>query len=763
MKNNGADSGKNAATDAQAGALPLSDFSLNTSTLNITQTTSPAAPRMAAANAPVTITQVIDNIGKTGTVTHNSTIDDPRPMFLGRAGANQLVTLYDHLGDALGSAYADAAGHWRIQPEFDLPEGPQGITAETATRWSTGFQFIYKPAADFPLEITFVEDHVGDYAKIYNSSHQPKMVDDPRAPISGRAGAGELVTVYANTQAGKVLIGSAVANEEGRWTVTPLADLSNGHQQLVAETASKHSKGFTLNVNAPQPAAVQEVQDVQEAASQISSLARAAADNTPVTITQVFDNVGKTGVAGNRDNIDDPRPAFSGRAGAYQLVTLYNMAYEAIGSAFADQHGQWTIKPEVDLVKGLESYTAETATQWSNGIWLNYIPAADALLAITQVDDGTGGFNNSDTFKISGDARPTISGVAGVGEIVNVYANSQAGKMLIGSAVAGHDGRWVLTPEVDIANGHVQLVAETASKKSAGFTMSVDAPEAPEAGNLLIINDYALDDVGGINFIGNAAAAESYSGAERTNDTRPLFDGSAAPGQLVTLYSDNVVLGSVIAGDDGWWELEITTPLRQGVVHHVVAKTDTHTSNDFVINVDNPGYAAVNINRSYDNVNRQGAISQGKETDDARPTFSGTAGANEVVTLYSGDQILGSTVANGSGSWTLEITESLDNGINQVRAMTEHNTSNAVNIYVQAEAPAFSRSMARGYEVESDPLLVASNETLFGHGAEVAAGDSTLALNADDLLLSSESGVQVKVGIVGNPLSLEEELNTFTV
>lgn len=760
MKNNGADSGKKAETDAQAGALPLSDFSLNTSTLNITQTTSPAAPRMATANAPVTITQVIDNIGKTGTVTHNSTIDDPRPMFLGRAGANQLVTLYDHLGEALGSAYADAAGHWRIQPEFDLPEGPQGITAETATRWSAGFQFNYKPAADFPLEITFVEDHVGDYAKHYNSIHQLKMVDDPRPPVSGRAGVGELVTVYANTQAGKVLIGSAVADEEGRWTVTPLADMSNGHQQLVAETASKQSAGFTLVVNVPQPAPVQ---DEQPADNTPTLMARSApAADAPVSITQVFDNVGKTGAAGNRDNIDDPRPVFSGRAGANQLVTLYNVAYEAIGSAVADRHGNWTIQPDVDLVKGLESYTAETATQWSTGIWLNYIPAADAVLAITQVDDGTGGFNNSDTFKISGAARPTISGVAGVGEIVNVYANSQAGKMLIGSAVAGHDGRWILTPEVDIANGHVQLVAETASKQSAGFTLAVNAPEAAEENNLLIINDYAWDDVSRPGFIGNAGAAESYSGADRTDDTRPTFDGSAAPGERVTLYSGDVVLGSVIADNDGWWELEITTPLRQGVVHNVVAKTETHTSNEFVINIDNPGYAAVNISRAFDNVNKQGAISQGKETDDARPTFSGTAGANEVVTLYSGDQVLGSTLANSNGSWTLEIDESLDNGTHLVRAMTEHNTSNAVNINVQAPEPTFSRSLARGFDMVDDSLLVAGDTPLFDETIDAESADLPLALNTVDWLVSSENGVMANLGAASDSLKVEEEMNTLT-
>lgn len=489
---------------------------------------------------------------------------------------------------------------------------------------------------------------------------------------------------------------------------------------------------------------------------------RAATANTPVTITQVIDNVGKTGVAGNRDNIDDPRPTFSGRAGAHQLVTLYNMAYEAIGSAVADRHGNWTIQPEVDLVKGLESYTAETATQWSTGIWLNYIPATDAVLAITQVDDGTGGFNNSDAFKISGDARPTISGVAGVGEIVNLYANSQAGKMLIGSAVAGHDGRWILTPEVDIANGHVQLVAETASKQSAGFTLTVNAPEAPEESNLLTINDYAWDDVGRPGFIGNAGAAESYSGAERTDDTRPTFDGSAAPGERVTLYSGDVVLGSVIADKDGWWELEITTPLRQGVVHNVVAKTDTHTSNEFVINIDNPDYTAVNISRAFDNVNKQGAISQGKETDDARPTFSGTAGANEVVTLYSGDNILGSTVANSNGSWTLEIDESLDNGTHLVRAMTEHNTSNAVNINVQAPEPTFSRSIARGYEMENDSLLIAGSEPLFDAIIEMESADLPLSLNGDDLLVNSESGAMVNVSAISDSLKREEDLNSFT-
>lgn len=60
-----------------------------------------------------------------------------------------------------------------------------------------------------------------------------------------------------------------------------------------------------------------------------------------------------------------------------------------------------------------------------------------------------------------------------------------------------------------------------------------------------------------------------------------------------------------------------------------------------------------------DNVgNPQGridAIADGGATNDATPTFVGTATAGATVTIYEGVNVVATTIANASGHWSVEL------------------------------------------------------------------------------------------------------------
>lgn len=425
--------------------------------------------------------------------------------------------------------------------------------------------------------------------------------DDARPVFSGRGPVGEIITLYRGEQ----ILGSVRADGFGRWEMEITEDLQSGSNPVVARSDSQQSNMFNVIVALPA--------------------------DVPLTINHAKDNHGQYKTVINNGTTDDTRPTFSGYAGVGETVTLY-IGEEVIGSVQADRYGNWNLEKSDELLIGDYTVTAKTATQQSNSFTFTVESAADQPIAISSayvLIDGSYKAYLTSGKGYTGETRPTFTGTAGIGEIVVL----SDGNTILGSTTTGLDGVWSLEITSDLTSGINNVTAKTATQQSNTFVINVElAADKP------VTIEYAYDNVGLQQYI------YDYSRGT-TDDTRPTFYGTAGAKQLVTLYSGSVVLGSVQAGSDGKWSLEITEDLRSGR-NNIIAKTETRESSAFKVYVETPADMPEAILSAWDNFDVNKTFYSGSWTDNVRPTFTGIAGINMLVTLYKGDIPLGSVRAD---------------------------------------------------------------------------------------------------------------------
>jgi hypothetical protein len=161
---------------------------------------------------------------------------------------------------------------------------------------------------------------------------------------------------------------------------------------------------------------------------------------------------------------------------------------------------------------------------------------------------------------------------------------------------------------------------------------------------------------------GLALAAGSDTGAQdgqQTTDTTPTITGTAQAGVTVTLYGPDgtTVLGSAVAGGDGAWS--VTSTLLGEGSHALIARSSdaggntSGPSSSLVVTIDTaaPGAPSGLALGSDSDTGVAGDL----RTADVTPTLTGTAEAGATVRLYDtdGTTLLGTTTADGSGSWSV--------------------------------------------------------------------------------------------------------------
>ena len=152
----------------------------------------------------------------------------------------------------------------------------------------------------------------------------------------------------------------------------------------------------------------------------------------------------------------------------------------------------------------------------------------------------------------------------------------------------------------------------------------------------------------------------TVSSGGTTDDPTLTFTGTAAAGSTVTLYDTDgtTVLGTGTATGGTW---TITTSALSQATHSVTAKATDAAGNQgpastaYAVTVDTTAPGTPTITSATDDVGPvTGTVSSGGSTDDATPTFTGTAEAGSTVTLYDtdGTTVLGTGTATG-GTWTI--------------------------------------------------------------------------------------------------------------
>ncbi|MDM0077513.1 Ig-like domain-containing protein [Variovorax sp. J2P1-59] len=206
--------------------------------------------------------EVEDNVGTVkGPIEPNESTDDKQPEFKGVGTPGDLITIYE--GDKpLGSAIVNEKGEWSVTPTEELPEGkheveitvtdPAGNESERSDKFPFEVDLTAPDAPDFKE----VED---DKPAIIGPIESGESTNDKQPEFKGEGTPGDLITVYE----GDKPLGSAVVNEQGKWSVIP-EELPDGeHSVEVTATdpvgnESERSEPFEFTVDTKAPGAMDE-------------------------------------------------------------------------------------------------------------------------------------------------------------------------------------------------------------------------------------------------------------------------------------------------------------------------------------------------------------------------------------------------------------------------------------------------------------------------------------------------------------------------
>ncbi|WP_121412006.1 Ig-like domain-containing protein [Pseudomonas aeruginosa] len=560
----------------------------------------------------------------------------------GTAEAGATVTLTDGGGNPIGQVTADGSGNWSFTPSTPLADGT--VVNATAT----------DPAGNTGGQGSTTVDAIAPATPTVNLSNG--------SSLSGTAEPGSTVIL---TDGNGNPIAEVTADGSGNWTYTPSTPIANGTVvNVVAEDAAGNSSPpatVTVDSSAPPAPVINPsngvvISGTAEAGATVTltdaggnPIGQVTADgsgnwsftpgtplaNGTVIVATATDPTGNTGpqAATTVDAVAPPAPVIdpsngttiSGTAEAGAKVILTDGNGNPIGETTADGSGNWTFTPATPLANGTvvnavaQDPAGNTGPQGSTTV--------DAVAPNTPV------VNPSNGNLLNGTAEPgsTVTLTDGNGNP-------------IGQTTADGSGNWSFTPGSQLPNGTVVNVtaSDAAGNTSAPATTTVDSslPSIPQV---------------------DPSNGSVISGTADAGNTIILTDGGGNP------------IGQVTADGSGNWTFTPGTPLANGTVVNVVARSPSNVdSAPAVITVDGVAPAAPVIDPSNGSV------------------IAGTAEAGATVILTDGGgNPIGQATADGSGNWTFTPSTPLANGtvINAVAQDPAGNTSGPASVTVDAIAP----------------------------------------------------------------------------
>jgi large repetitive protein len=245
-------------------------------------------------------------------------------------------------------------------------------------------------------------------------------------------------------------------------------------------------------------------------------------------------------------------------------------------------------------------------------------------------------------------SRPTYSGLAEAGSTVSVIVEGTA----VGCTTANASGEWALMQPVALVDGPHRVMATAAGSntfaESYANTFTVDA--TPPAAPVVL----------------------TPAGGSILNTTRPTFSGSAEPGSTVTVIVEDTAVGSTMANASGGWAFLQPVELVDG--SHTVKASATDAagntspeSNAHPFSVDATPPTAPEVL----------APAGGSTLNNNRPTFSGSAEKESMVTVWLDETEAGIARTNAAGEWSFTPDTALSEGFHQVKAIATDSAGNA--------------------------------------------------------------------------------------
>ncbi len=624
-------------------------------------TSDASAPLVVTVDTAVTAPAALDlaTTSDTGRLPYDDITRDVQPQIVGTADAGATVRLFDGITE-VGSAIANSLGRWRIT-SVPLADGVHSLVAQATD--AAGNVSDTSQALLVTIDTTAPDAPVVTLHNQSDSGTKDDMVTNVVAPtIRGLAEIGSIITVHD----GATLLGSRTIGDTGTGVLT-LPTLPAGANTLKVTATDAAGNAVTTDVSI-------EI-DVEALPPSAPDLA----------------DVSDLGLSSTDDLTGDTTPTFTGSAEALSTVTLL-AGSTVLGTGSADLSGAWTITA-IALAPGSHGITARivdragNASAESDATTVTIDVTASAPPDAPDLDAGSES-GASDSDNRTSISNPMFTGTTEAGVTVVLYD----GDTEIGRTTASPSGAWSITSPALSDGAHAITARRTnlpgnLSAASAPLTVLIDtAAEPPTMPDLRASHDTGASDTDDI-----------------TQRSFLRFDGTGEANAAIILREGTTVIGTGSANAAGAWSIA-TSVLAEGT-HLITAEQVDVAGNKSVASL----AASVLIDRTAPSAPAVGSVSP--------LAVGGTAEAFAQVTVYEGATVLGSGVADGTGTWSAAVTLSAGDHLLTVQA-----ADRAGNVSVMS--PTRAVTIGSG-----------GNDVLFTPGAQLMGGGA-----GDDLYLVDDAG-----------------------
>ena len=629
---------------------------LTTGAHSITATAKDTAGNVSAASTAVMLTVDTKAPDQPILTTANTTTNNTKPTIAGSAEAGSTVTVFDGT-TALGTATAGSDQVWTFTPATALKAGIHTMTAKAKD--AAGNVSLASTPITLSVDVTPPGKPV--LKTLGSTSNNINPV------ISGTAEANSIVAVSD----GQTLLGTAVANTSGAWTFNAKLASSDGAHVITA-TATDLAGNKSLA-------------------------------STPITLTLDLTPPGAPVLTTVNTVTNNTKPVITGKADALSKVTISDGA-NVLGIATATSAGVWSFTSSTPLASGAHTITATAKDAVGN------VSGASSAITVT-VDTKAPDKPIVTAFNVpTNNTKPAIAGTAENGSTVTVYD----GTVVLGTATAGPDGAWSLTP--------------TAALKAGSHTITAKAKDA--AGNISLASAAITLTVD----LTPPAKPVLKTVTSSTKSAQPTITGTAEANSVITVLDGVTPLGTTTASSSGAWTFMPSATLAEG------AHTITATATDLAGNI-SPASTPITLTLDLTAPGSPILKSVSAATSNTKPVIAGTAESLSTITVLDGTTVLGFTKALATGAWTLTPTAALTTGAHSITATA---TDAVGNVSLATTALVLT--------VNGTALSAIASDLLTDLSLTGGAGKDTLTGGSGNDTLTGGSGGDMLTGGAGNDI-----------
>ncbi|ECE6272851.1 Ig-like domain repeat protein [Salmonella enterica subsp. diarizonae] len=539
------------------------------------------------------------------------------PTFNGKAEPNREVIV--EINGKRYSTTSDGNGNWQIwlqdanllpNTRYDYTITSTDAAGNSGVFHGTISNVVAAPNAQFGGHEDYLIGTAGSTNSIFYTDTSPVIV--------GRGNPGDTITIRKNSGGSGPL--TTVVDADGNWKIQLPAS------EFPADTPQGGYFTWSLTVT-------------NSYGLETTYTVRITRDSVPPTLTGGLDNASDTGIEG--DNIThNSTPTFSGstEAGLKVTITLNGQNY----TVTANNAGKWSFTVPETLRDGNYDYSISTVDKAGNlsPTITGTLTVDNSSVALTGGLDTTADPNIANGWSNHNDQ--TLKGTTTPGATVIVTINGMTYTPIVTA-----DGNWTLALPGLSNNSYSYTVTAT---NTAGKSSTISG-------------QFVIDNTPPTTTVGLSAATDSgVLGDFITNNETPVFTGKTKPGATITLTIGGQT-HTVVADNQGNWEVTVNTPLNSGTHNYTVSITD------LAQNVSTPLNGELNIQSG----NMAGLVTGGLDIDsntgdtgdtitsNTKPNFSGTAPTGVTVIVTIGGKTY-KTVADQHGNWKLAITSPLRDG-----------------------------------------------------------------------------------------------------